>query len=54
VGKYRGGRFKLTPKNVADLHKRAAAGVNKAALAVEFGISRQCLYSYLQTADTTE
>ena len=43
-----GGKFKLKPVQVADLCKRAAAGENKAALAREFKISRQSLYSYLQ------
>jgi len=47
-GKYRGGKFKLKAVQVADLRKRATAGENKAALAREFNISRQSLYSYLQ------
>lgn len=47
-GKYKGGQFKLSTERVADLHKRAAAGENKAALARQFSISRQSLYSYLK------
>jgi DNA invertase Pin-like site-specific DNA recombinase len=47
-GKYRGGKFKLKAVQVTDLRKRAASGENKAALAREFKISRQSLYSYLQ------
>jgi DNA invertase Pin-like site-specific DNA recombinase len=46
-GKYRGGKFKLTADRVTELRKRAAAGENKAALAREFSLSRQSVYSYL-------
>jgi DNA invertase Pin-like site-specific DNA recombinase len=48
AGKYRGGQFKLSAGKASELRSRAAAGVNRAALAREFGISRQSLYSYLQ------
>jgi DNA invertase Pin-like site-specific DNA recombinase len=50
-GKYKGGKFKLMGDKVTELRRRAEAGENKAALAREFCISRQSLYSYLQ-ADT--
>lgn len=46
-GKYRGGQSKLKAEQVAELRKRAGAGENKAALAREFHISRQSLYTYL-------
>jgi len=46
-GRYRGGKAKLTPAQVKELQKRAKQeGVNKAALAREFGISRETLYQY--------
>jgi len=37
----------------AELRRRASAGANKAALAREFCISRQSLYSYLQAGTAT-
>lgn len=46
-GKYKGGQFKLSGARAAELRK-CAAKENKAALAREFGISRQSLYSYLK------
>lgn len=46
-GKYRGGQFKLSDDRAAELRNRAAQGENKAALAREFNISRQTLYTYL-------
>jgi DNA invertase Pin-like site-specific DNA recombinase len=50
-GAYRGRKKALTPEQVADLRQRAAAGDQKAALAREFGISRETLYQYLRTDD---
>jgi DNA invertase Pin-like site-specific DNA recombinase len=50
-GKYTGGKAKLSAERAAELRKRAKeAGVNKAALAREFGISRAALYVYLNAA----
>jgi DNA invertase Pin-like site-specific DNA recombinase len=46
-GAYTGRKPSLTPGQVELLRARAAAGEAKAALAREFGISRQTLYSYL-------
>ena len=48
-GAYRGRKKALSPDQVADLRQRAAAGDQKAALAREFGISRETLYQYLRT-----
>ena len=48
-GAYRGRKKALSPEQVADLRQRAAAGDQKAALAREFGISRETLYQYLRT-----
>ena len=47
AGRYRGGQNKLTDAKAAELRKRAADGENKAALAREFNISRQTLYTYV-------
>jgi DNA invertase Pin-like site-specific DNA recombinase len=47
-GKYRGGKAKLTAAQANLLVTRAAQGENKAALAREFGISRETLYQYLK------
>jgi DNA invertase Pin-like site-specific DNA recombinase len=47
-GAYRGRKKALSPEQVADLRQRAAAGDQKAALAREFGISRETLYQYLR------
>jgi DNA invertase Pin-like site-specific DNA recombinase len=46
-GAYTGRKPSLTPSQVEVLRARAAAGEVKAALAREFGISRQTLYQYL-------
>jgi hypothetical protein len=43
----------LTDERAAELRRRASAGENKAALAREFCISRQSLYSYLQAGKVT-
>jgi len=50
-GAYRGRKKALSPEQVANLRQRAAAGEQKAALAREFGISRETLYQYLRTVD---
>ena len=46
-GAYTGRKPSLTPGQAEALRARAAAGEPKAALAREFGISRQTLYQYL-------
>jgi DNA invertase Pin-like site-specific DNA recombinase len=46
-GAYTGRKPALTPDQAEQLRIRAAAGEPKAALAREFGISRQTLYQYL-------
>ena len=50
-GAYRGRKKALSPEQVAALRQRAAAGEQKAALAREFGISRETLYQYLRPVD---
>jgi DNA invertase Pin-like site-specific DNA recombinase len=46
AGVYKGRKPSLTPERVTDLRARVAAGERKAALAREFGISRETLYRY--------
>jgi len=50
-GAYRGRKKALSLEQVAALRQRAAAGDQKAALAREFGISRETLYQYLRMVD---
>ena len=50
-GAYRGRKKALSLEQVAALRQRAAAGEQKAALAREFGISRETLYQYLRLND---
>src|SRR5215211_4372385 len=47
-GAYRGRKKSLSPQEVAELCQRVAAGISKAQVAREAGISRQTLYQYLQ------
>jgi DNA invertase Pin-like site-specific DNA recombinase len=49
-GVYRGRRRSLTPAQVAELTRRAAAGEAKTALAKTFGVSRETVYQYLRGA----
>jgi DNA invertase Pin-like site-specific DNA recombinase len=46
-GKYTGRKPSLTPVRAAELQRRVAVGDSKAALAREFGISRDTLYRYV-------
>ena len=45
-GVYKGRKPSLTPDRANELRSRVASGEKKAALAREFGISRETLYSY--------
>lgn len=47
AGVYKGRKPSLTPECAQELRKRVAAGEKRAALAREFGISRQTLYMYV-------
>lgn len=47
-GAYRGRRKSLTAEQAAQLAAQAAAGVPKAQLAREFGVSRETVYQYLR------
>jgi DNA invertase Pin-like site-specific DNA recombinase len=46
-GLYKGRKPSLTPERVQQLRARITAGEKKAALAREFGISRETLYQYV-------
>jgi DNA invertase Pin-like site-specific DNA recombinase len=46
AGVYKGRKPSLTPERIAQLRVRISAGEKKAALAREFGISRETLYQY--------
>lgn len=47
AGVYKGRSRALSDEQAAEVAKRAAAGEAKAALAREFGVSRQTIYEYL-------
>jgi DNA invertase Pin-like site-specific DNA recombinase len=47
-GVYTGRKPALTPEQAHQVRERAAAGERKSALAREFGISRETIYSYLR------
>ena len=49
-GKYKGRKKALTAEQIVDLQSRAQKGGTKAALAREFGVSRETLYQYLKSA----
>lgn len=48
-GKYRGRKPSLTLERVFKLRRRSAAGEKKTALAREFGVSRETVYTYTRT-----
>jgi DNA invertase Pin-like site-specific DNA recombinase len=48
AGVYKGRKPALTSEQASELRSRAEAGEKKAALAREFGISRETLYQYLR------
>lgn len=47
-GKYKGRKPSLTSERVFELQRRAHAGEKRTALAREFGISRETVYTYLK------
>lgn len=51
-GVYRGRKPSLTPERIEELRRRAGAGEKKAALAREFGISRETVYANLESGLT--
>ena len=52
-GKYLGRKPALTTERIRELKSRAATGIKKTALAKEFGISRETVYSYLGSTRKT-
>lgn len=52
-GAYRGRAASLTAERATELRERAAAGVPKAALARQFGISRETVYTYLRATPSS-
>ena len=50
-GAFKGRKKSLSQAEVAELRQRIAAGMSKAQVAREFGISRQTLYQYLRGAE---
>ena len=49
-GKYRGRKPSLTPEKILEIRSKASGGANKAALAREYGVSRQTLYMALSSS----
>lgn len=47
-GVYSGGKPKLNPKQIVELHERIRQGVPKARVAKDFKISRETVYQYLK------
>lgn len=50
-GAYRGRKRTLSCETIAEIRRRVQGGETKAALAREYGISRETLYQYLKTGD---
>jgi helix-turn-helix resolvase-like protein len=50
-GVYKGRKKTLSAAAITELRTRITAGISKAKVAREFGISRQTLYQYLQEGD---
>lgn len=48
AGVYKGRKPSITPEQTEQIRTRASAGESKAALAREFGISRETVYAYLR------
>src|SRR5687768_1773587 len=52
-GAFRGRKKSLSQAAVAEMRQRIAAGISKAQVAREFGISRETLYQYLRGTEGT-
>lgn len=53
-GVYTGRKRTLTAETIAELSQRARNGERKLALAIEYGISRETLYSYLRRSESVD
>ena len=51
-GKYKGRKPSLSSERVLELQRRAGAGEKKTALAREFGVSRETVYTYMKVGNT--
>jgi DNA invertase Pin-like site-specific DNA recombinase len=49
-GAFKGRKKSLSQAEVAELHQKITAGISKAQVAREYGISRETLYQYLRQA----
>ena len=49
AGRYKGRRPTLSAARIAEIRRRAEAGEKKAALAHEFGVSRETVYCWLRS-----
>jgi DNA invertase Pin-like site-specific DNA recombinase len=52
-GAFKGRKKSLSQAAVAEMRQRIAAGISKAQVAREFGISRETLYQYLRGTEGT-
>ena len=52
-GAFKGRKKSLSQAEVAEIRQRIEAGMSKAQVAREFGISRETLYKYLKEAEST-
>jgi DNA invertase Pin-like site-specific DNA recombinase len=52
-GAFKGRKKTLSQAEVVGIHQRITAGISKAQIAREFGISRETLYKYLKEAEST-
>lgn len=52
-GVYRGRKNSLSPEQVVEMKQRAASGETKAALAREFGVSRETIYQYIRAENAS-
>ena len=52
-GAFKGRKKSLSQAAVAEMRQRIAAGISKAQVAREFGISRETLYKYLRGTEGT-
>ena len=53
-GKYKGRKPSLTAKLVQEIRRRSAAGEKKTALAREFGVSRETVYTYIRAENALD
>jgi DNA invertase Pin-like site-specific DNA recombinase len=52
-GAFRGRKKSLAEAEVVEIHQKITAGISKAQIAREYGISRETLYKYLKRTEGT-